>query len=406
VPPIVGVIGKTNVGKTTFFTAATLVSAEIANHPFTTIEPNVGIAYLRKDCVCKILGVKDNPRNSMCINGIRFIPVKLMDVAGLIPGAHVGRGLGNKFLDNLRQADALIHVVDAAGSTDIEGRPVSPGTRDPIEDVYFIEEEVNIWFYQILSKDWKKFARQVDSSSVDPVIALTRRLSGLSITKKHVVKALKEAKLENTKFSSWSDEDLKVFASTLRRVAKPMIIAANKADLDEAEEYIKNMMKELKGKYIVVPTSSQAELALRRAAQKKLVKYLPGDRDFEIINESALNDAQKRALKYIRENVFDRWGTTGVQEVINKAFFELLNMITVYPVEDASKLTDHEGRVLPDVFLVEKGTTVRELAYKIHTELGETFLYAINVWNKQRVGEDYVLNDNDIVKIVAAKARR
>jgi len=403
-PPLVGVIGKTNVGKTTFFTAATLVDAQISNHPFTTIEPNVGIAYVRKECVCKRLSVKDNPVNSTCIEGYRFIPVKLIDVAGLIPGAHTGRGLGNKFLDDLRKADALIHVVDAAGSTDAEGRPVKPGTYDPIEDVKFVEYEINTWIYQILKRDWERFARYVDTQAPDTIQALAERLSGLSVKRTHVVKALKEAKLEGSKLTSWSDEDLKKFASEIRRASKPIIIAANKADLPEAVDNIKRMIKEFRDN-IIVPTSSEAELALKRASRKGLIKYLPGDKTFSIIDESRLTDAQKRALRYINERVFKVWGDTGVQKVINETFFNALNMIVVYPVEDQSKLTDHKGNVLPDALLVERGTTARELAYMIHSDLGESFLYAINVWTKQRVGEDYELKDNDIIKIVAVKAR-
>jgi len=356
-------------------------------------------------CVCGELGVKDNPRNSLCIKGYRFIPVKLMDVAGLIRDAHKGRGLGNRFLDDLRQADALIHVVDAAGSTDEEGQPVPPGTHDPIEDELFIEREVDLWLFGILKKDWEKFARTVDYTSEDPVQALARRLSGLSVTRSHVVEAMREAKLESAKLSSWRDEELMDFVKALRKIAKPTIIAANKADLPEAEDNIKRMQQELKDR-VVVPTSAAAELALRKAAKQGLIEYLPGDSSFKILDESKMTSSQLKALEYIEDRVLKKWGSTGVQEVINRAFFDLLDMIVVYPVEDASKLTDHEGKVLPDAFLVPKGTTARQFAYLIHTDLGESFLYAVRVRDKQKVGEDYVLQDGDIIKIVAVKARR
>ena len=122
---LIGIIGKSNVGKSTFFNAVTDLSVQTANYPFTTIEPNVGVAYVRIECICKEFEVQDNPVHSVCIDGIRFIPVKVIDIAGLVPGAHLGKGIGNKFLDDSRQADALIHVVDASGSTDSEGRPVA-----------------------------------------------------------------------------------------------------------------------------------------------------------------------------------------------------------------------------------------------------------------------------------------
>ena len=400
---LIGVIGKTNVGKSTFFAAATLATVEIANHPFTTIKPNVGVGYVRKKCVCKEFGVKDNPRNSICIDGERFIPVTLIDVAGLIPEAHKGRGLGNKFLDDLRKADVLLHVVDASGSTDAEGRPVPPGTHDPVEEVRLIQREVDLWLFQILQKDWRRLVHKAESEGKFEDL-LAERLAGLSITKTHVVKALRDAKLENTKPSSWRSEELTLFVSTLRKIAKPSVIVANKADISEAQDIIKKMAKELKDE-IVVPTSALAELVLRRAAKKGYIKYLPGDPDFEVVDENKLTPKERKGLEYIREHVLRKWGSTGVQQALNKAVFEVLEMIAVYPVEDPVKLTDHEGRVLPDVFLVKKGTTARELAYKIHTDLGRTFLYAIDARSKRRLGENYVLQDNDVISIVAAKGR-
>jgi len=398
---LIGVIGKTNVGKSTFFVAATLATVEIANHPFTTIKPNVGVGYVRKKCVCKEFGVKDNPRNSICIDGERFIPVTLIDVAGLIPEAHRGRGLGNKFLDDLRKADVLLHVVDASGSTDAEGRPVPPGTYDPVEEVRLIQREVDLWMFQILQKDWRKLVHKAESEGKFEDL-LAERLAGLSITKTHIVKALRNTKLKNTKPSSWRNEELMLFVSTLRKIAKPSIIVANKADISEAQDIIKKMTRELKDN-IVIPTSALAELVLRRAAKKGYIKYLPGDSDFEVVDESKLTLKERKGLEYIREHVLKKWGSTGVQQALNKAVFEVLEMIAVYPVEDPVKLTDHEGRVLPDVFLVKKGTTARELAYKIHTDLGRTFLYAIDARSKRRLGEDYVLQDNDVISIVAAK---
>lgn len=402
-PLLVGVIGKTNVGKSTFFTAATMVSVNIANYPFTTIKPNIGVGYVRKKCVCKEFNVEDNPQNSICLEGVRFIPVTLMDVAGLIPGAHKGRGLGNKFLDDLRKADVLLHIVDASGSTDAEGRPVPPGTYNPIEEIIQIQNEVDMWLFQILQKDWRKLVHKAESEGSFEEI-LTERLSGLSITKTHIVEALRKSKLESAKPSSWRNEELLFFVKKLREIAKPTIIVANKADLSIAEDFIKEMRRELKNQTII-PTSALAELVLRRAANKGIIKYLPGDPDFEILDNSKLTVKERRGLEYIREKVLGKWGSTGVQDSINKAVLEKLNMIAVYPVEDPVKLTDHKGNILPDVYLVKKGTTVRELAYKIHTDLGRTFLYAVDVRTKRRLGENYVLKDNDVISIVAAKGR-
>ncbi len=403
-PPqiLIGIVGKTNVGKSTFFSAATLISVPIENRPFVTIEPNVGIGYVRTHCVHVELGLKEcNPKNSLCIKGERFIPVKLMDVAGLIKGAHRGRGLGNKFLDDLRQADVLLHIVDAAGSTDEEGRPVKPGTRDPAEDIRDIEFEVDEWMYSIISKDWPRLARALDHMDYTKMIdTLTQRLSGLSIRRYHVIQALRNTKLESVKPSSWREEELRLFVTELRKVAKPMVIVANKADIPEAEDNIKRLRKEFPNRYIV-PTSSIAELILKKAAKSGLIDYLPGDPDFRVVDESRLTAEQKRVLEIVRK-FLQKWGSTGVQQAINIAVFNVLNMIVVYPVEDHSKYTDTKGNVLPDAYLVRKGTTARELAYMVHTDLGKGFLYAINAKTKQRVGENYELQHNDVIKVVSA----
>ena len=396
----IGLIGKTNVGKSTFFASSTLIDVPIANRPFVTIEPNVGIAYVKKRCVHVELGVRCNPRNSVCIGDYRFIPVKLVDVAGLIPGAHEGRGLGNKFLDDLRKADILIHVVDASGSTSEEGQPIPPGSRDPEEDIKFIETEIDEWFFSIISKDWQKFARTTDLSNKDPVEELLSKLSGLSINKYHIIETLRQTKLENIKLMQWTEEDLRLFSKKLREISKPIVIAANKADIPEARKFIEKLKQKYK---YVVPTSAEAELALRKAAKTGLIDYIPGEREFKILKE--LGTKQREALDYIKKNILEIYGSTGVQDALNTAVFEALSMIVVYPVEDERRLTDHNGNVLPDALLVKKGSSPRDLAALIHSDLAKGFLFAINVKKKMRVGDEYQLQDGDVIKIVSSKAR-
>jgi len=390
------------VGKSTFFSAATLATVEIASYPFTTIKPNLGIGYLRTQCVCREFNVKDDPVNSICIEGIRLIPVELIDTAGLVPDAWRGRGLGNQFLDEIRRADALIHIVDASGSTDLEGRILKPGTHDPLEDVRFLEREITMWMMQIIKRDWQRIVRTVESRRADLYSLLENRLSGLSIRRRDIIEALKRTDLNADKPTRWSEEDFFRFVDTLRKISKPMLIAANKIDIPTAEENLERLRDY---GYIVVPCSAEAELALRRASEKRLIKYKPGDAEFSVLKAAEMTEKQRRALEMIRERVLRRQGTTGVQEAINAAFFKLLNMIVVYTVEDPEKLTDHQGRVLPDARLVPNGTTARELAYSIHTELGESFIYAIDCRKKVRRGEDYILKDRDVISIVSAKRR-
>jgi len=399
---LLGIVGKPNTGKSTFFSAATLAPAEIANYPFTTIKPNRGIGYVRTPCVCKEFGVKDTPVNSLCIDGVRLIPVEFIDCAGLVPGAWQGRGLGNQFLDEIRKADVLIHIVDASGGTDSEGRICKPGEHDPVEDVKFLEHEITMWMANILKRDWAKIARTAESESKDLISILEERLSGLAIRRAHIFEAVRRTGLNADKPTGWSEEDFLTFIDALRQIAKPMLIAANKMDVPTAEENLERLKKL---NYIVVPCCAEAELALRRAAEKKLIDYRPGDCNFKINNPEKLTESQLKALETIREKVLLKFGSTGVQEAVNMAYFKLLNMITVYPVEDLEHLSDHHGRVLPDAYLVPYGTTARELAYLIHTELGESFIYAVEARERKRVGEDYILKDRDVISIVSAKKR-
>jgi ribosome-binding ATPase len=397
----VGLVGKPNVGKSTFFSAATMKMVEIANYPFTTIKPNHGVGYLKIRCICKTFDVTDNPGNSLCVEGNRLVPIELIDCAGLVPGAWQGKGLGNQFLDEIRKADALIHIVDASGGTDLEGKSVKIGTHDPLEDVRFLENELTMWLYQIMNRDWAKAIRRVEMLKENLVDILEERLSGLIIKRSHILNAMKVTELSSTSPQKWSYDDQIRFSNELIKIAKPIMIAANKIDLP----YSDGNIDKLKGAgYIVAPCSAEAELALKRATEKGFVDYKVGESSFKILKED-LTDSQKTALNLIQTKILDKFGSTGVQEIINDAFFKLLRLIAVYPVEDVEHMTDHKGRVLPDVFLVPDGTTARQFAYVIHSDLGESFIYAIDGYDKKRIGEDYPLKNHAVIKIVAAKAR-
>jgi ribosome-binding ATPase YchF (GTP1/OBG family) len=401
---LIGVVGKTNVGKSTFFTAATDIPVPIENRPFVTIEPNVGIGYARKKCVHVELGLpRCDATNSVCIEGYRYIPVKLMDVAGLIPGAHKGRGLGNKFLDDLRRSDVFLLVVDASGSTDAEGIPVSPGSYDPVEEVRFVIDEIDQWMFQSIRSDWDRFVRLSQVGALkDPVGEFAQRVSGFGITRAHVEEALAKLKMSDSELPKLSEEDLFRLVQTLRVMTKPMVIVANKADIPSSEKNVERLRASFPGTP-VVPTSALAEVLLKRLAKQGVVSYLPGDLGFRV-RERPQDAKLLKAIEMIRD-LMNRLKGTGVVQSINVALFDVLKLIAVYPVEDFNKFTDRQGRVLPDVLLVPKGTTARELAYRIHTELGDTFLYAINAKTKQRVGASYVLQDNDVIKVVATGAR-
>ena len=398
---IIGLIGKANVGKSTFFNAATDLAVPVANYPFTTIEPNVGVAYARTKCVCREFGVQDNPVHSVCIDGNRFIPIKLVDVAGLVPGAHAGKGLGNKFLDDARQANALIHIIDASGSTDNNGRPIRAGTGDPVFDIQFVEEEFVLWLESIIGRDWGKTAREAESQGQKLEQLLAKRLSGLGINEQTITNAVQASDLASKKSVAWTHDDILQFCKVLRTRAKPFVIAANKADLPAADDNIKKMKA---GGLELIPCASEAEALLRKASKKGILHYLPGDVSFEVKPEVALSAPQLKALDIVK-TFMQKYGSTGVQEAINIVCFKLLRMVAVYPVEDEFKHTDKKGNILPDVWLLPEGSTAKNLAGAIHADLAKGFLYAVDARTKQRIAANHQLKNGDVIKIASATSR-
>ncbi|MFC1455029.1 redox-regulated ATPase YchF [Candidatus Undinarchaeota archaeon] len=394
----VGIVGKPNIGKSTFFSAATLSAAEIASYPFTTIKPNVAVGYAITDCPCKELQIECAPNNSKCKNGKRLIPVQLIDVAGLVPGAHEGKGLGCQFLDDLRQAHALIHILDISGSSDDEGKSCKAGDHDPANDVKFLEDEIDYWFLGIVKKQWDKLSRQIQSQHEDFYKFLAENLAGIGILEDHIRKAIKELDLDIEKPNGWDDDDLLKFTRACRRHSKPIVIAANKCDISNSKDNFDKVSEQFPD-YKMIPCSAESELALVRAADKGLIKYTRGDSSFEIVGD--MDEKQKKALGFIKEQVMDKFGSTGVEDVLNTAVFDLLELIPVYPVEDENKFSDKNGNALPDVYLMPKGSTAIELAYKVHTSIGDGFITAINCRTKRKIGKEYELQSNDIIKIVA-----
>ena len=403
-PIRLGLIGKTNTGKTTFFNAATLASAEVSTYPFTTKQPNYGKSYAITLCVHKEFNVKDNPRNSLCKDGWRFIPIEIIDLPGLIKGAWQGKGLGNQFLAVATQSDALLHIVDASGSIDAAGRITEPGTGDPLADIADIEEELVMWYLKLIEGNRDKIVKGIKAGeSISSVIA--KILAGIGVKEHHVSTALKLSNLEGKDFENFSMDDSKRFAWVLRDVSKPTLIVANKIDIPTAAENFKRIREEYKD-MLVVPASAEAELTLRRAESKGLIRYVPGDERFEVIKQDGLNERQKWALNFIRRDVLGEYMRTGVQHAINVAVFKLLKMNTVYPVADVSKLSDKDGNVLPDVLLLPAGSTVEDLARQIHSELAKGLLYAIDARDGLRLPADYELKDRDVISIVSASATK
>ena len=393
---LIGIVGKPSTGKSTFFMAATSAAVERSPRPFTTIKPNHAVGYVEVECVDKEFNTKCNPRTGYCIDSRRFAPVDLLDVAGLVPGAHEGKGLGNKFLDDLRQADVLIHIVDASGSTNENGEKVAKGSYDPANDIRFLEDELDYWLKGIMDNNWQKLVRESQRKKNEDI--MFDQFTGLGISREAIIRTLTELDMRETPMVEWSDEQKMQFARKMRKLGKPLLVAANKCDLPGAYENYERLVKEFP-EHIIIPCSSEAEITLKEAAKKEFIKYIPGDSDFEIIKD--LSEEQKKAMDFLREYM-KKAGGTGVQKALNIAVFDLLKYIAVFP-GGVNKLSDSAGNVLPDIMLLPPNSTVLDFAFALHTDMGNGFIKGIDVKTKLVHGKDHLLKHRDVFEIFFKK---
>jgi ribosome-binding ATPase YchF (GTP1/OBG family) len=400
---IIGIIGKPSSGKSTFLNASCLTNAKVSELPFTTITPNKGVAYVKTKCLCQKLNLEDNPQNSLCIEGYRFIPINLLDVAGLVPDAHKGKGLGNKFLNDLSKADILLHILDITGSLDKSGNLVKEGENDPYGDIIFLEMEINLWFKEIIEReDWDKFIKSFSREKREFIEALYKRLSGIKVNKREIFQALKETDLEDRNPQDWNEKNLYDFSKKLREISKPIIVIANKIDKEIGKENLNRLKQKYEGP--IIPCSALAEYYLRKYHEDKIINYIPGSNDFEIIQPDKLSSGELNVLNNIKSKILKKYNETGVQKTLNFAIFEIANQICVYPVSDLNSYSDNNGNVLPDVMLVKKGTYLRDfIREKIHTDLADHFIFGIDAITKKRLGEHYELKHNDVFKVVTSK---
>ncbi|MFC7142450.1 redox-regulated ATPase YchF [Halosimplex aquaticum] len=387
----IALAGKPNAGKSTFYKAATMADVDVGNYPFTTIDANRGVTHVRTECPC--LDREDRCGQENCHDGKRFVPVELLDVAGLVPGAHEGRGLGNQFLDELSNADVILHVVDASGGTDEEGEPVEVGEHDPVEDLQFIEEEMDLWLASIVDRNWESIERASRSPDFDIDEELADLLTGVGATELDVARTLRDLEYPEDPIQ-WTDDHREELASEIRARTKPIVVVANKADVAPPE----NLQALKERNEATIPTTADGELALRKAAEAGVVDYDPGDEDFEIVGD--LSDQQERGLEQIRE-VMAEHGGTGVQQALDTAVYDVLNQITAYPVQDETHWTDGQGNALPDAFLLQSGSTPKDLAYAVHSDIGDGYLHAVDARKNMRISDEEELDEGDVIKIVS-----
>ena len=382
--------GCPSAGKSTFFKAATLKDVKIAPYPFTTTEPAEGIAHVTTTCPCKEFGKECGK----CSDGTRFVPIKLWDIVGLVPDAHLGKGRGIAFLDNIMQCQGLIQVIDASGKTDIEGNPTEG--FDPSGAIEMLDKEFTWWMAGLFKKD----QRAIQNGKTFHEL-VSKRFSGLRVNANHINSALSKTGLNPAQAKNWADEQIFSFVSELRKSSKPSVIAANKFDLPESAENLEKLQQNYSD-HIIVPTAGDLELALREAAKAGIIKYIPGASSFEILDGDNLNEKQKTALEHIADYL-KKNKSTGIQETLNRAAFDLLKLIVVYPVADPNKIADKKGNILPDAFLIPEGSTAKDLAFAIHQDIGNKFISALDARTNRGLSADQPLKNGDIISIKAGR---
>ncbi|MFW9855807.1 MAG: redox-regulated ATPase YchF [Candidatus Thorarchaeota archaeon] len=395
---LVGIVGKPSSGKTTFLNALCGTSAKTADYPFTTIDPNQGVGFVTTPCVHQELNVICNPRNSECVDSVRKIPVKVIDVAGLVPGAYEGRGMGNQFLNDLAQADILIHVLDISGSLNEEGEPVDPGSHDPLKDVHFLEDEIAQWMLGILKKDWQRAVRKAETERKSIIEFIADKMTGLKISRGHVLQAINTADLDPAAAKEWKETDLLRLSNRIQSIGKPIILAANKIDRPTAKDNYQRLKKEFGNR--IIPTSALTDTVLKNLETNEKVKYVSESGHLTSLGQ--LSPKEEEIVTKIQREILVPYKNTGIFTTLNTAIFDVLGLICVYPVADVSHLSDQDGNVLPDVYLVPKGTSVKELARIVHQDLYKHFLFGIDARTNRKLSEKYEIQDNDIIKIQAA----
>jgi len=419
----IGLVGKPNVGKSTFFAASTLIPVEIANYPFCTIEPNVGFSFIpsREPCPCGSLrkrleengraqfanergGSICSPRTGSCEAFKRYVPCMLVDVAGLVPGASQGRGRGNAFLSDLAECDALIQVIDVAGTTDAEGNPTGfkatkeQAVKQALSEVEFLTDELDAWILGLIKDGWSRGARRIQAEGVKGFTQfLQERLSGLGATDAMCQRSFDAFSKEHTDMNSpwdWSDSVLTILASSVRQNLFPIFVAGNKADL--APEGVVEQLQD--GLPHFTPCSAETELALRQAGKAGFINYNSGSTSFELNEQRSLNDAQRKGLTVLADRVEKLHGT-GLMKLLDRVLFEELDRIVVYPVQDENQWTDGDGNVLPDALVVQNGIQAKQVAYKVHSDLGDGFIKGVDGKTRRIVGAEHELADGDVLRI-------
>ncbi|KAF2758878.1 GTP-binding protein-like protein [Pseudovirgaria hyperparasitica] len=414
--PLIGLVGKPSSGKSTTLNSLTDASSKVGNFPFTTIDPQRAIGYLQIPCACARydLSAHCRPNYGSCVDGRRSVPIELLDVAGLVPGAHEGRGLGNKFLDDLRHADALIHVVDVSGCTDEEGK----ATRgyDPSNDIVWLRSEIVSWVLGNLMEKWGSIKRRHIAVKATAVETLQNQFSGYGSTSKIVARTLDKLALKEP-LQDWSNATVETVVNAFIDEKFPTVIALNKIDHPDADKNIAKIAKTQPPETIVL-CSAISEVFLRRLAKQGFVKYTEGSEFVDTRDDllesgeddggglKEMDEKLKQRIENLKDMVLYRFGSTGVVQLLTRAA-DLLGLVPVFPVRNVHSFgaaaSGGKEAVFRDCVLVGRGSTVGDVYRKV---MGDAPMAYVETAGGQRVAEDdvVVVGKNDILSFKVGRA--
>ena len=377
----IGIAGKPNAGKSTLFSAITGTMVAIGNYAFTTTQPNDGIGFMDTVCPHLELGKPCNPRRGRCENGTRFIPVEMVDVPGLIEGSSEGKGMGNMFMDALRDTTAIINLLDPVSE---EKRILSP--EELIHDAESTENEIIRWFTSRFSSDWEKFSRKLSQSHITLEEALLQKAAFFNLKQRDIREILQRHHFTED-ITKWGEDEKREFSSIVMSEIRPIIRVLNKGDL------IENRNQYVDRGFVII--SSDYELSIERAFNAGLIEGIKDIRPKEKANQKQKEAIQKMDTDYKSGSL------SRIFDVLTDIIRKNLRKIVVYPVYDETKWCDKDGNVLPDAIIMSQGQTAEDLAYEVHTDIGEGFIRAINGRTKMILGRNYELKDSDVIRIIA-----
>lgn len=323
---------------------------------------------------------------------------------------------GNKFLDDLRHADALIHVVDVSGTTDAEGK--STRGYDPSQDIVWLRSEIVNWVLGNLMQKWGGVKRRHTAIKATAVATLQGQFSGYGSNAAVVARTLDKLALKEP-LQDWSDATVELVVNTFVDEKFPTVIALNKIDHPDADKNISKIAKIEKPERLVL-CSAISEVFLRRLVKQGFIRYIPGSESVDMREDlveqgeedggglKEMDAKLKTRVENLKDMVLYRFGSTGVNQVLSQAS-KVLGLVPVFTVRNIATFGSGEAgtgggeksAVFRDCVLVKSGSTVGDVFRKV---MGDAPMAYVETVGGVRVAEDDMIGvkKNDVCRLYLA----